>query len=871
MISLPVLPHDSVRRVVLPNGLTVLLRRDDSAPVVAIVTYVKAGYFDESDDEVGIAHVLEHMFFKGTERRGVGEISKETKSAGGYLNAGTIYDHTSYYTVLPSSSLASGLEIQADAYANSVIDGEELRKELEVIIQEVKRKEDSPGAVAVESLFELMHTSHRMRRWRIGRADQLRTFRRTNVHGFYRKFYQPGNTILVLVGDLDPDSAQSHVERLYGSLPNTAFNRDRGPVEPKHSNFRYREMHGDIAQTQFTMGWRTPHSMHPDTALLDLAGTVLGSGRASRLYRAVRERKLAASVSAFNYTPSDTGVFVVHIEGPPESAAAAARGAWDQVRDLRQCGVERDELWRARRIFESRWVKRLETAEGQANYIAEWEAEGDWTLADRYLERVLTAESGSVTKAIDEYLDPSRASIVAYRPDGAPSIAADSGAMLRLLTAHKPEPLPVLPPRVAAASGSLNVAPTLERVDGRVRVYRTSGGVPIIVRKKGGAPLVHVGVYALGGAIDEMEANAGITTLLTRSAIKGTKHRVATQIAEDAELLGGSINALTGAESFGWSLSVPSFHLDAALDLLGDAVQHATIPDAAFETERAVALADLQMLTDDMYRFPMRLMMQAAFSGHPYGVPASGTENSLPSIIADDVREWHQKRVLDSAAVVAIVGDIDPDEAARLAARSFHLLRHEASLDAPPAQWPGSAVSRHDQREKSQTAIALAFPAPARGEMGRYAARLIAGVASGLGGRFFDELRDRRSLAYSVQAFTTERRAAGMFVSYIATSPEKEEIAREGLLREFARLRAEPVSEVELTSAQEHAIGTYAIHQSSGAAVLADLVDAWLFGTLSDLEDHDSRIRAVTAVEMLEIAERYFDESRVVQGIVRGR
>ena len=169
MISIPIIPPDSVRRTVLPNGLTVLIRRDDSAPVVAIVTYVKAGYFDETDDVVGIAHVLEHMYFKGTPTRGVGEISKATKAAGGYLNAGTIYDHTSYYTVLPASGFLAGLDIQSDAYASSVVDAGELAKELEVIIQEAKRKADNPAAVAVETLYELLHDRHRIRRWRIGR------------------------------------------------------------------------------------------------------------------------------------------------------------------------------------------------------------------------------------------------------------------------------------------------------------------------------------------------------------------------------------------------------------------------------------------------------------------------------------------------------------------------------------------------------------------------------------------------------------------------------------------------------------------------------------------------------------------------------
>jgi zinc protease len=126
---------DSVRREVLPNGLTLLVQEDRSAPVVAVVTHVKAGFFDEPDRWTGISHVLEHMFFKGTGRRGVGAIARETKSAGGYLNASTSYDHTSYFTVLPASGLRAALDIQSDALRHSVIDAVELARELQVIIQ----------------------------------------------------------------------------------------------------------------------------------------------------------------------------------------------------------------------------------------------------------------------------------------------------------------------------------------------------------------------------------------------------------------------------------------------------------------------------------------------------------------------------------------------------------------------------------------------------------------------------------------------------------------------------------------------------------------------------------------------------------------
>jgi zinc protease len=870
VLSIPLLPPESVLKTRLGNGLTVLVRRDDSAPVVAIVTHVKAGYFDETDDIVGIAHVLEHMYFKGTPTRGVGEISKETKSAGGYLNAGTIYDYTSYYTVLPSSGFVPGLEIQADAYANSLIDAEELRKELEVIIQEAKRKTDNPGAVAIETLYELLHDTHRMRRWRIGREETLRTFTRSHVAGFYREYYKPLNTILAVVGDVDPENAMQHVERLYGSLGDGDVTRSKGPEERGRTGFRFREMSGDITQTQLAFGWRTVPTLHHDTPLLDAAGAVLGTGRASRLYRAVRERKLAASISAYNYTPTDLGVFVIHSEGPPDAALEAARAIWTQLRDLREQGIGRDELWRARRIFESQWIRRFETMEGQANHLAEWEALSDWTLGDHYLERLLTATPEQVTEAVRRYLSPELGALLLYRPTSAPSTMRDAVAMRGLLDATPSETLPSQPPVSAAATPPSTRATGFEREVGRVRVYRMPSGVPILVRRKASA-IVHFCVHVQGGATEEPMEYAGLTSLMARTAIKGTRRRTAAQLAEEAEMLGGSIAPSVGAESFGWSFSVPVQHTDAAMALLAEVVTEASFADEALATEKTIAIADLALLRDDMYRYPMRLVTQGAFAGHPYGVPANGLEDSISRVESERVRTWHEQRVLAGPAVIAIVGNVDPDETAALAASRFDALAMGAVAPLGEPEWPTRGTTIAESRQKKQTALALAFPSPTRREDARYAAGLIGGVASGLGGRFFDELRDRRSLAYTVHAHAAERRLAGMFIAYIATSPEKEEEARDGLLREFAKLREADVTPEELAQAKAYAIGSHAIRQQSGGAVLSDLVDAWLVGTgLEELDEYENRVRSVTAREMRELAERYFDEGRLVQGVVRG-
>jgi zinc protease len=861
----------TVYRERLPNGLTALVRRDPSAPVVAINTFVKAGYFDETDDVVGIAHVLEHMFFKGTERRGVGEIAKQTKASGGYLNAHTIYDHTSYYAVLPSSGFAAGLDIQADAYAHSVVDADELARELEVIIQEAKRKLDNPSAVTVETLYALLHDRHRIRRWRIGVEHQLRGFRRDDVVRFYRNHYQPHNTVLAIVGDVDVADAMERVRRLYGALPDAAVERSPGAAETAPPGARYRELSGDVRQAHLAFGWRTPGTLHEDTPRLDLAAGVLGTGRGSRLYRAVRERGLASSVGAYDATPTEIGVFTVHLELPAERAADAARSAWAEVASLRHEGAGAAELERVQRVTEARWLRRLETMEGQASHLCEWEALGDWTLGDRYLEQLLSATPNDVTDAVRRHLAPDAAAAIYYRPADAPPLAADVDAFVALLDGAATSP-PAPARRAEGPPALVTRAPRREGEEAGVHVYRTDAGVPILVRPKPGATITHVGAYVLGGAVIERDEEAGLTSLAARTAVKGTTTRTAAQIAEEAEVLGGSVGASVGSESLGWGISVPRRNLGAAVALLADVVQRPVFPDEAFDTERRIALQELAMLRDDMYRYPIRLAMQAAYPDHPYGRAAVGTEASLRALDAERARAWHRGQVLEAPSVLAVVGDVDPDEAAATLAGEFGALvaRPAATIGAPV--WPAEQRDGVEYRDKAQTALAIVFSGPSRQDPDRFAAQLMSGIASGLGGRFFDELRDRRSLAYTVQVFTSPRALAGTLAMYIATSPEREAEAREGLLEEMRKLRDAPPTDEELERARTYALGTHAIHQQSGGAVLGEIVDAWMFGEgLHELDAFAEQVRAVTPTSIQALVARYCDPTRRVEGIVRGR
>jgi zinc protease len=319
-------------------------------------------------------------------------------------------------------------------------------------------------------------------------------------------------------------------------------------------------------------------------------------------------------------------------------------------------------------------------------------------------------------------------------------------------------------------------------------------------------------------------------------------------------------------------MSVPVQHLEAAVELLADVVYEATIPEDAFETERTIALSDIAAMRDDMFRYPMRLAVSAAYGDHPYAQSPLGTEQSVNAAGVEDARQWYRGRLLRSPLVAGIVGDVIPEDAALIVAQAFSSLETGDQSPLGPPGWPDAEVIRTDSREKAQTALALGFRGPSRLDPRRFAAELTATIASGLGGRFFDELRDRQSLAYTVHAYTSEHRLAGMFLSYIATSPEKEDIARDGLLREFAKLRDEPVTDEELSRAKSYSVGSHAIRQESGAAQLAEMLDAWMFGTgLDELGEYEPSIQSVTTRDILELAREYFDPARRVEGVVRGK
>jgi zinc protease len=860
---------EGVRREVLPNGLTLLVQSDYSAPVVAVVTHVKAGFFDEPDRWTGISHVLEHMFFKGTARRGLGAIAKETKAAGGYLNAGTGYDHTSYFTVLPASGLAAALDIQADALRNSIVDQNELARELQVIIQEAKRKRDTPDAVAQETLHEVMFDRHRIRRWRIGHEEQLARITRDEVLSYYRTRYVPERTIVAITGAVEVDRALELARAAYADWPAARGAIDQSPEEPFHREVRARTLRGDVTQAELVLGWRTVPALHPDAPTLDLAAGVLASGRGSWLYRALRETGIVTSISAQNYAPTELGVFSVGADLAPENLPRALDGISECVSRLTLLGPGPDELERARTLLKARWARRLESMEGKAAAMAAAEALEDVSFLDREYAALLAVDAEAVREAAARYLHPDNVSGVAYLPEQqGEELTANLLERSFAITALRAAPAPSLSRRTVPLA-----SPASGRWEAQV-LHTPLAGVDLLVRRKSGVPLVTLGVYVPRAEFDP-PSQAGLGALTVRSSVRAAGDLDAGGLAFAFERLGGTLSPTAGADWLGFGTTVLAENLGEAGALLDVVFQAPRLEEQDVSTERGLMAMEAERVADDMFRYPFQLGFAAAFGEEGYGLPVGGLPETLPTISTADVRAWHSRAFLGVRPVVVAVGDVDPEEASAALAgvfRDYRPLPNGSRLS--PLLWKDAGAdlaTREVSRDKAQSALAMIFPGPGRRDPDRHAAEVWAAVASGLGGRMFEALRDRRSLAYTVLASSWQRGRAGALLSYIATSPEREQEARTAMLDELGRFARAPVSQVELAQAVNYLAGQAEVSRQSAASLAGEILEAWLIGNgLVDLEDPAAAFRAVTAADVLRVAEGNLHLSRRAEGVIRG-
>jgi len=856
--SAPGLRRSAVKslRVVLDNGLTVLLQENHSAPVVALNMWVKVGSIYEEDAEAGIAHVYEHMLFKGTMTRGVGEIAQEIEGSGGDINAYTSFDHTVYHITLASRFLSTGLAVMADAIQHSSFDPDELRKEQEVVLEEIKRGEDMPNRKLTEALFAASYQCHPYRRSVIGSEQTVKSLSREQILNFFHIWYVPNNMTLVITGDFDAMAVLPQIQAAFRYFAAQRLPMLQIPSEPSQRQLRVALLGDDIQETLLDMAYHVPGVLHRDSYAIDLLSYILGGGESSRLYQTVKaEQELVHAIYTYPFLPKDPGLLVISATLEQEWWRDTLTGILAEVERVQRHGVSTAELDRAKRNLESEFIYQRETVQGQASQLGYFDAVlGDLAFEARYLRAITRTTADDIQRVARRYLTRNNLTVGFFLPHMAG--------------------VQVTPERIAQAVEA-GAQPLRRRRPSRTVAARQTqkfsleNGMTLLVRENPAVPLVAMQAVFLGGLWVEDAAHNGVMNFVAEMITKGTAHRRARVLAEEIESIAGDLSGFAGRSSFGVVAEARNRDFGRGLELVADIIRNATFDPDELEKKRHDLLAALKREEDDLFKVAFTLCTQSLFPDHPYGLKVLGTPESVSHLTQDDLLRWYRGYAIPNNLVLAIVGDVEAEAVQQDVARLFDSWQ-PALLDLPPqgrAVQPAFNGPVMCPRDKEQTHIIVGMRGTSLHHPDRYALRVLESILASQGGRLFVELREKQSLAYTVTARSLEGLDPFIFFVYLATSPEKSEVALNGIRHELLRVRDHGVTPQEVERAKRYLVGSYEIELQKNNALAGMLAFDERYGLgYDEVVSYAQHIMAVTPEMVHHVAHTYLavDQSSVV-------
>jgi zinc protease len=835
-------PPSSAQKQILPNGLTIIVQEDRSAPVVSVQAWCGTGSIEENDHlGAGLSHILEHMLFKGTKARPSSAIAQKIQDVGGYINAYTSFDRTVFWIDVPKEGATVALDILSDAMMNSTLPAAEYAKEQEVIRREFAMGLDDPDRMAGQLLFATAYQRHPYRLPVIGQLDIFNQLTQEDVMRYYKSRYVPNNLTFIVVGDVEPQAVYQQLGDFFANHPAKSLPSVFIPREPPQLGPRAVHQEFVTELTRLSLAWHIPEITHPDVPALDLLSTVLGDGRSSRLYRRVREEAgLAFGISAFSYTPGDPGLLGIDATVEPAKREATEELILKILDEIKRNGVTPDELAKAKKISLSHHLGSLTTMRGQASDLgSNWFLTRNLNFTRDYLAAVQKITPEDVRRVAEKYLTSDNLTIVSLNPKGA--------------LAAKTKP----------------AAPVSA---GEIQKIELTNGMRLLVREDPRLPLVSMAAVFRGGLLAETRQTNGITRLMSKVLLKGTTTRTAEQIADTIEAVGGSIGSDAGNNSFSVTLDVTEPDLKLGAELLADVLLNATMPEKAVAREREVQLAGIKEDEEQLTTVARNILREALFPEHPYALRGKGSVESVSRLTQKDLLDFRDRYLMAKNGVISIFGNVKAAEVKQIFEAALAGLKPGdlALTDAPRPSPLTKSSQVENRKDKAQGIIMVGYRGVDIFSPDRYALELIDEASSDLGSRFFVRIREQMGLAYFVGSSQMQGLVPGLFLFYLGTDPQKIDAVQTALLDEINKLATEGLTDEELTRAKKKLLGQQQIANQSNDSFgyMAALDELYGLG-FAHYQTLERDVAAVTLEDVKRAAAKYFQNQPYVLAIVR--
>ena len=837
--------QEGVERTLLPNGLTLILKRDASAALASVQVWVKTGSIHEQAHlGAGLSHYLEHMLFKGTERRAGRDISATVQAHGGYINAYTTFDRTVYYIDLPSEHTAVAIDLLADAVLHSTLPAEEVIKEKDVILREIAMTKDEPDNRLWDSLFSTAFREHPYRQPIIGHRDVFSVVTREDLVAYYRARYVPNNLVVVIVGDLDVVATKAAVMQHFGAAARTRLAPVYVPEEPAQLAPRTEHRFEDVEISRAVLAWPIPGLAHEDAPRLDLLATILGHGDSSVLWHEIREKAgLVHAIDTSSWNPGTGGLFCISFNCDAAKREAAVRAIEKCLARCADRGFTVMQLKKAMRQLVVAEIDSRKTMSGQASRLGVAEVVvGDLDHSKTYFEHLGAVTPATLQRALKKYLLPARLTSVSINP--------------------------------AAAAAAVSPAAVMASGVAEFSEIKLPNGARLLLQPDQRLPNLHLRLMMQGGPWFEEPGKSGSTALLATLLTKDTRSRSAAAVAQYIEEVGGAFSPFSGNNSLGLAVEVLPPDVDRALTVLGEALLSPAFKAATFALERDAQVAALQQDDDDVVTLARKRLREKFFGAHPLALDSYGTLAGVTVLAPTDLVELRRRLCVGPNVVLAVAGDFDPRRLgpklqALLARIPAGKMPTGRKLD-PAIHLPAQGGDFIEQQPREQAVVLQAFPGPRVNAADFYVGEVADELFSGMASRLFERVREEKGLAYFVRSARVTGLDAGMFYFMAGTQPGREGEVLGEIDAEIARVQFGGVEAVELTRCQARLkAGRRQSLQTNSARAMHAGLNALQGQPINDWKNYDGRIDAVTIVDLAAFASRYFTRAQRTQLVVR--